>query len=126
MNGERYLLDTNAIIAVLRGHEPILERLRSAHWVGISILSQIEFLAFPDLPDEDKVYFAQFLERVEVIGLERSQPGLIERIIEVRRSHRLKLPDAIIVGTALYSSASIVTGDRQLLSLTGVSSVSLA
>jgi hypothetical protein len=63
---------------------------------------------------------------VEVIGLERSQPGLIERIIEVRRSHRLKLPAAIIVGTALYSSASIVTGDRQLLSLTGVSSVSLA
>ena len=126
MNGERYLLDTNAIIAVLRGDEPVLERLRKAQWVGISILSQIEFLAFPDLPDQDKLCFAQFLERVEVVGLDRSQLQLIERIIEGRRLHRLKLPDAIIVGTAVHSAASLVTGDRQLLSLTGIASVGLA
>ena len=125
MSGERYLLDTNAIIAVLRGHKVVLERLQDAQWVGISILSHIEFQAFPDLPDEDKLCFAQFLDRVEVVGLDNSQPRLVEQIIEARRLHRLKLPDAIIVGTALYSSASLVTGDRQLLSLPGISSVSL-
>lgn len=36
MSGERYLLDTNAVVALLRG-EPILrQRLENAEWVGIS------------------------------------------------------------------------------------------
>ena len=125
MNGERYLLDTNAVIAVLRGHKPLLNRLRQAQWIGISILSQIEFLAFPNLPDEDKLCFAQFLGRVEVVGLERTQLRLIERIIEVRRTSRLKLPDAIIVATALDASATLVTGDEGLLNLAGVTSADL-
>ncbi len=53
MNGERYVLDTNAIIALLRGNAPLLRRLSEAEWIGISILSQIEFLAFPDLSDKE-------------------------------------------------------------------------
>lgn len=125
MNGERYLLDTNAVIAVLRGHKPLLNRLRQAQWIGISILSQIEFLAFPDLPDEDRLCFAQFLARVDVVGLDRTQLRLIERIVEVRLASRLKLPDAIIVATALDSSATLVTGDERLLNLAGVPSADL-
>lgn len=126
MNGDRYLLDTNAIVALLRGHASLVERLRQAAWVGISILSQIEFLAFPDLSNEDKSYFAQFLERVEVVGLDREHPRLIERVVEVRRTQRLKLPDAIIVATALHSAATLVTEDQQLLNLAGISSMRLA
>lgn len=125
MNGERYLLDTNAVIALLRGHGPLATRLREAQWVGISILSQIEFLAFPDLSEDDKLYFARFLERVEVVGLERTQVLLIQQVIEVRRVHRLRLPDAIIVATALHSSATLVTGDQRLLTLAGVPVVAL-
>ena len=49
MSGERYLLDTNAIVCLLRGDKALHRRLHSAEWVGISILSQIEFLAFPSL-----------------------------------------------------------------------------
>jgi len=47
MSGERYLLDTNAIVCLLRGDQALHQRLQRAEWVGISILSQIEFLAFP-------------------------------------------------------------------------------
>jgi len=126
MNGERYLLDTNAIIAVLRGHQPALHLLSKAQWVGISILSQIELLAFPGLTDDDKLCFARFLERVDVVGLERSQRQLIESIVEVRRTPRLKLPDAIIVATALHSAATLLTEDQQLLNLVGIPSVRLS
>jgi predicted nucleic acid-binding protein len=39
MNGERYLLDTNAVVALLRDGAPIVTRLKSAEWVGISVIS---------------------------------------------------------------------------------------
>ena len=40
MNGRRYLLDTNAIIT-------LLQQLEDAEGVGISVISQLEFLVFP-------------------------------------------------------------------------------
>ena len=42
----RYLLDTNAIVALLQGNLQLLQLLQNADWIGISIISQIEFLAF--------------------------------------------------------------------------------
>jgi hypothetical protein len=48
MNGNRYLPDTNAIIALLQGSDQLLERLQNAQWIGISVIAQIEFLVFPE------------------------------------------------------------------------------
>ena len=49
MSGERYLLDTNAVVALLQGDQSLQQRLQNADWVGISVLSEIEFLAFPNI-----------------------------------------------------------------------------
>ncbi len=46
MNGKRYLLDTNAIIALLNGHEELGNLLASADFVAISVISRLEFLSF--------------------------------------------------------------------------------
>ncbi|MEM0981349.1 MAG: hypothetical protein AAGH78_13880 [Cyanobacteria bacterium P01_H01_bin.58] len=46
MSGERYLLDTNAIVALLQGNDYLIQRLQEADWVGVSVISQIEFLVF--------------------------------------------------------------------------------
>ncbi len=47
MNGKRFLLDTNAIVSLLEGNTALVECVEEAEWVGISIISKIEFLAFP-------------------------------------------------------------------------------
>jgi predicted nucleic acid-binding protein len=57
MSGERYLLDTNAAVALLRGDKALQQRLQNAEWVGISVLSQIEFLAFPNITQQDRQAF---------------------------------------------------------------------
>lgn len=123
MSGDRYLLDTNAVIGLLRGSNPLLSRLKTAEWVGISILSQIEFLAFPNLTASDKEYFNGFLERVEVSGLDQTQKALINRIIGIRQQFRLKLPDAIVVATAIESSAILVTEDQRVQNVPGLKSI---
>lgn len=112
MTGRRYLLDTNAVISLLGGNRPLAERLERAEWTGISVISQLEFLAFPELAEADRGLFGAFVQRVEVIGLTFSQLDLIERITELRRTRKLKLPDAIVAGTALHHSAALVTADR--------------
>lgn len=118
MSGNRYLLDTNAIIALLQKNPNLIKLLQSADWVGISIISKIEFLAFSSLSQADRQLFQQFLQRIEVIDLSSQNSFLIEQIIFVRQQYRLKLPDAIIAAMAIQNSAQLVTRDIQLNRIT--------
>jgi hypothetical protein len=50
MSGEgRYLLDTNAIVSLLGGNRLLSDKLDLASWIGISIVSYLEFLVLPSL-----------------------------------------------------------------------------
>ncbi len=120
MSGRGYLLDTNAIIALLQGNNKLVQQLQGAEWVGISIINQIEFLAFLSLSDTDKQLFNQFIQRVDVVGLEKNQTELINLIIDLRQQYRLKLPDAIVVATAIQYNAVLVTADSQLKNIPDV------
>jgi len=114
MSGNRYLLDTNAVIAILRGNHKVIEILRPAEWVGISIITQIEFLVFPDMTCQDKILFDNFLKKVSVVELAENKTELLKNIVEIRQKYRIKLPDAIIAGTAVCKSAALITADLHL------------
>ena len=85
MSGERYLLDTNAIVALLQGNYQLVQLLQNADWIGISIISKIEFLAFTGLTIADRQLFEQFIQRVDVMNLSSTDTVLIEKIIEIRQ-----------------------------------------
>lgn len=112
MSGIRFLLDTNAITALLQGNQVLVEQLKTAEWVGISIINQIEFLANPALNEADKALFRMFLTRIEVLDLRKEDEVLLEKILTVRTKYRLKLPDAIIAATAILASATLVSSDE--------------
>jgi predicted nucleic acid-binding protein len=114
------LLDTNAVVALLQGKPPIVEWVRSAAWVGISIISELEFLAFPNLVNEDRELFAEFLDSVNVIGIEVADRDLIRQTIAFRAAHHWKLPDALIAATAATRAAALVSADSQLTSVDGL------
>jgi len=109
---DKVLLDTNAVIAVLSGHDLLVRQLSKAKWLGISVISHIEFLSFPNLLDEDKALFAEYLKQLVVLGVEENNTDLIETIVRVRKQYRLKLPDAIIAAMAIYQNADLVTADH--------------
>lgn len=123
MSGNRYVLDTNAIVALLQENIQLIELLKDADWIGISVISKIEFLVFPGLTQEDRQIFEQFLQRVEVIGLAAIDTVAIEKIVEIRQQYRLKLPDAIIAAMAIQNSASLVTVDREFGKVTNLTVV---
>ena len=113
MSGKRYLLYTNAVVALFQGNTQLMRRLQSAEWIGISKITQIEFLAFSGLNGKDKQLFNRFLQRVDVIGLDSEQRELIDLVIGLRQQYGVKLPDAIIAATAIKCEANLITADRQ-------------
>ena len=110
MNG-RFLLDTNAVVGLLKGNASLIQTLQAATWVGISVITELEFLSFPGLSATDESLFQQFKSRVEVIDLQSSDDKLLTRIIEIRKSGKVKLPDAIIAAMTIESNATLLSQD---------------
>jgi len=54
---------------------------------------------------------------VEIIGLTKE---VKELAIELRRSHRLRLPDAIVAASALVYDAVLLSNDQQLSRISGL------
>jgi len=85
MNGTKYLLDTNAVIYLLNGEIDLTDILSKAKWIGISIITYIEFLAFDNLSDNDKKLFKRFLTRIDTIDINIENDELINKIINIRK-----------------------------------------
>jgi len=117
MNGKRLLLDTNAVIALLKGNQAVMDYVDAADWIGICVISQIEFLCFAHLTAADRQLFAKFISQVEVVGLDPKDKRLIDQIVAIRQSSGAKLPDAMIVAAAFCHDACLVSADRKLASI---------
>ena len=108
----RLLLDTNAIIQLLAGNKELLELVSSADFVATSVICELEFLSFQGLGNEDAKLYHSFRSRIKVFGLPENDPDLSCSIIAQRFNCGLKLPDAIIAGTAIANDCVIVTADK--------------
>lgn len=121
MSGKRrYVLDTNAIVALIAGNQEILDLCRQAEYVGISVISYLEFLAFEGLSTVDRHSFDTFCARVEVVSLTTDNTLLLSHALDLRRSHRLKLPDAIIGATAISRNSCLVTNDSHFSEIASI------
>lgn len=114
MNGNKYFLDTNAIIQLLRGNNSIQVLLKNADFVACSIISELEYLSFKDLSKNDIELFKKFLDRIDVIDIKHSQSELKQMIVDIRKKKQLKLPDAIIMATSKFLKCRLVTADKHL------------
>jgi predicted nucleic acid-binding protein len=122
MSGKlRCVLDTNAVVSLLNGNWELATRLEAAAYVGISVITYLEFLVFDGLTDEDRNNFKQFCSRVEIVPLVHNDK-LADFALTLRTQHHLKLPDAIIGATAICRKALIITNDSHF---SGISSLSV-
>ncbi len=109
MNGidnVRLLLDTNPIIISLNNGFSL-----SNHTYLTSVITELELLSYSGLTDKDEESIHKLLNMFEIIGLNKE---IKELTIEIRRKYGLKLPDSIIIATAISEHAKLVTADRQL------------
>ncbi len=113
----RYLLDTNPIIIALnRGY------LLPDNVYIISIITEMELLSYSKLSDKEKSEINALLSNFQIIELGSEIKNLA---IELRQKYNLKLPDSIIVATAIETKSILITSDKQLSKITEVETIEI-
>lgn len=108
------LLDTNVALYLLGGK--LAGPLPPGDY-GVSIITEMELLAWPSLTPPEEAKVQAFLNTVTLCEL---TPAIRQRAVRLRREKRLKLPDAIICATALEHQTDLWTNDERLASVPGL------
>jgi predicted nucleic acid-binding protein len=107
----RWLLDSNVLIDALAGLPHGVRVLREARqrpgvWVIYSAITRIEVLGFPNLSEQEESAIKRLLNEFEEVPISNA---VIERTIQIRKSARIRVPDALIAASAETSQALVVT-----------------
>ena len=107
MSGNKYLLDTNFILGILKRDPLVLAEVSSRQLhVGecsYSAITRMELLGFHRIMREEESLIRQKLDRLTYLPL----TGNIENVvIGLRQTRKIKLPDAIIAATFVGSEFS--------------------
>ena len=110
MVGQKYLIDTNVVIDFFIGRLPLkatdwLEELFEGEFC-FSIINKIELLGFTSTDPNEM----QLLE--DLVGIAVLLPlsdEVANETIEMRKQHKIKLPDAIVGATAISYNLTLVT-----------------
>lgn len=117
MSGNRYLLDTNAIIQLLKGHPELALLASKADFLAASVIADLEFLSFRGLSDADAALYRAFRSRIWIFDVPSDDPLFTRTVVEARKTFNLKLPDAIIAATARANDLTVLTADDHFKSL---------
>ena len=106
-----FIWDTNAVIYMLQGLQTekvnvILANLINAHKVNISDITEIELLSWRNPTKEGWEALNRFIDNSEVLGLSKE---VKHKTAEIRRTTRVKVPDAIIAATAIVNGLYLIT-----------------
>lgn len=121
----RWLLDSNVLIDALGGvpqglHVLQLARQHPKIWLGFSAITRIEVLGFPQLTASEEGAVRKLLHEFEEVPVSDS---IIEETILIRKSSRIRIPDAIIASTAIITQAVLVT--RNTSDFQGISAITV-
>ncbi|HMM43500.1 MAG TPA: type II toxin-antitoxin system VapC family toxin [Thermomicrobiales bacterium] len=101
------VLDTNVVLYLLGNS---LAKPLPGGPYSVSVITEMELLSYPSLTDIEEQRIRDLLASVAIIELSLE---IREAAIRIRREHRLKLPDAIIAGTAIATNLELLTNDRR-------------
>ncbi len=110
MNGNKIFLDTNIVIYILSGKSKYIELVKDKD-IFVSIITELELLSYDFDTNSDEIKTRNFLEFTNIVGINKN---IKELTISVRKKYNLKLPDSIILATALNKNIDLETKDKDL------------
>ena len=118
---EQYLIDNNAISNFFsrlfpdRGMDFMAGVLDQTP--TISVITEIEALSWVN-PDKSKEQIVEaFVQDATVLAL---TPAVVAQCVSIRRSRKIKTPDAIIAATAIVNNLTLVTSDSDFDNIQGL------
>ena len=115
MNGNSYLLDSCFVLRSFARADDALEILKRHQILPsqcqISIITRIEVLGFSGLNDIDEKNLTHFISQFEQLSVSEK---VVLKTIKIRKEHKIKLPDALILATAKIHHLNLLTFDEKL------------
>jgi len=105
MNGDK-LLDTNILIYLSQGKLELSDFTSSEESLFISVITYMEALGYHFERLEEEELMNELCNHLSLIHL---SPEIIAKVIEIRKTSKIKLPDAIIAATAINSNLTLLT-----------------
>lgn len=110
-----YLVDTNVLIDYLANALPaeythLVDDLIDNDELYISVITQIELLCF-EAPEAYQQACRNLISLAHTIPLQ--DPAITEKAIIVRRTARIKLPDAVVAATAIVLNRSLLSRNER-------------
>ena len=116
MNGIDYLIDSNILIGLLNGDARAMEQLQQAGAMpsrcAFSSISRMEVLGWQGMTHEQERTITSLLSAMRHMPIDASVENAA---IALRRSRKIKLPDAIIAATAQVHGLTLLSRDDHLL-----------
>jgi predicted nucleic acid-binding protein len=118
-----YTLDTNAILYYLKDDSNAVRLLREIFLhdapIYISAITELELFAFSSLSAQEHALIDELISTLSVIPVDSHVARLAAFI---RREYRLKVPDSVIAGTAMFTGSALVTRNtRDFKKVSGLS-----
>ncbi len=109
--GIKYLWDTNTAIYYLQKQfqplaELFMDGILQQYQPAISAITEIELLCWKTATEQDLEILRSFI--IDALVFELEQPVKL-KTIELRRTYKIKLPDAIIAATASTYNLTLIT-----------------
>ncbi len=123
--GIKHLWDTNTAIYYLQQQFPesaekFIDNLLKEEQPVISSITEIELLCWKAATEKDLEVLHSFINDAFVIELEQS---IKLRTADIRKTYKIKLPDAIIAATALAYNLTLIT--RNTADFSGISKLKI-
>lgn len=104
--GKRYLIDTNAVLGFM-GHKMTgMAKVFMSSIIdeefNLSVINKIELLGFSTV-EQDLI---DFVDYSTIYSLDEN---IVDKTLELRRLHKIKLSDAVIAATALENNFILVS-----------------
>jgi len=114
-----FILDTNILVHLFAGS---LKESLPDKVFGYSVITEIELFSYPYLSKKDEQQLYKLLLRLYEIPLTEE---IKQQTIQLRKQHKIKIPDAIISATAIVKNTILLTNDKQLLTIPELKAESL-
>ncbi|MDX2130004.1 MAG: type II toxin-antitoxin system VapC family toxin [Chloroherpetonaceae bacterium] len=106
-NNTQIFCDTNILIYLLNGDKRVSEVLQNMD-IKISFITELELFCKPNLTKSKSLIIQNLVSQCTVIEMNSI---IKQKTIEIKQSHKIKLPDAIIAASAISLSLPIFTAD---------------
>ena len=111
MNGDMTILDSNAIIYLSKGMINIESIFEDKEDYAVSVISYMEVLGFDFQSQKEEDFIRSLLSLFKIIYID---DRIVNTVISLRKTYKVKLPDAIICASCITNNAVLLSNDEQL------------